>query len=56
MNKIELLQEKYNSKKNDMSKEELLEKEVSSYSSIFQNSEIRRIKDLKNKIKEMGNK
>lgn len=34
----------------------LLEKEVSSYSSIFQNSEIRMIKDLKNKIKEMGNK
>lgn len=34
----------------------LLEKETDSYSSIFQNSEIRIIKDLKNKIKEMGNK
>lgn len=34
----------------------LLDKEVGSYSSIFQNSEIRIIKDLKNKIKEMGNK
>lgn len=34
----------------------LLDKEVGSYSSIFQNSEIRIIKDLKNKIKETGNK
>lgn len=34
----------------------LLDIEVGSYSSIFQKSEIRMIKDLKNKIKEMGNK
>lgn len=34
----------------------LLDKEVGSYSSIFQKSEIRMIKDLKTKIKETGNK